>query len=150
MFISSFMKVVNLVITLKGSTLTDMVLSGIYLIDFQKGKWLKKRAYEDRKRKKNTRCLSYRLMVFVNQGRWKLREGVHHVWKTYELCTRMSVNLKGGDVSGNVDCESSGLGVSPEVDCCESGNEPPIPSEADNLLTSYAAIHRVSCNLLIM
>ena len=40
------------------------------------------------------------------------------------------------------ECEldSGGLGVGPEVDCCESGNEPPLPSEVDNFLTSYAAI----------
>jgi len=36
--------------------------------------------------------------------------------------------------------ESSGLGVGPEVDCCESGSEPLFPSEADNFLTSRAAI----------
>jgi hypothetical protein len=36
--------------------------------------------------------------------------------------------------------ESSGLGVGPEVECCESGNEPPFPSEADNFLTSYATM----------
>jgi len=36
--------------------------------------------------------------------------------------------------------ESGGFGVGSEVDCCESGNELPIPSEADNSLTSCAAI----------
>jgi hypothetical protein len=36
--------------------------------------------------------------------------------------------------------ESSGVGAGPEVDYCESGNEPPCPSVADNFLTNYAAI----------
>jgi hypothetical protein len=80
-------------------------------------------------------------MVFVNQGRRKLREGVHHVWEIYELCTRLSVNLKGGECTWECGLESSGLGVGPKVrNCCENGNEPTSPSEADNLMTSYAAI----------
>jgi hypothetical protein len=42
--------------------------------------------------------------------------------------------------------ESDGLGVGPETDCCESGNEPPFPSEADNFLTSYKLLMKDSAS----
>ena len=32
-------------------------------------------------------------MMFANQGRWKLREDVHHVWETYELCSSPKIFL---------------------------------------------------------